>query len=152
MLWQLNRAVAVIVIHENRGLTDWVRSMADQLAGKGYIAIAPDLLSDFNQDYSRTSDFPSSDDARNAIYELNPDQVLKDLDAVYAYVEKLSAGNGKVAVAGFCWGGSQTFRYATHNPEIVAALVFYGTGPDQLEAIKKLKYRYLVFMAMKIKE
>src|SRR4051794_36784690 len=40
-----NKAIAVIVIHENKGLTDWVRSVADQFAAAGYIAIAPDLLS-----------------------------------------------------------------------------------------------------------
>ncbi len=119
----------VIVIHENRGLTDWVRSMADQLAGEGYLAIAPDFLSGFSPDRGKTTDFENSDEARNAIYELDPAQVAADLNRVYDYAAGLPSSNGKVAVIGFCWGGSQAFRMATYNAEIGAALVFYGTAP-----------------------
>jgi carboxymethylenebutenolidase len=61
---------------------------------------------------------------------LKPDQVTADLDAVIAFAAKIPAANGKVAVAGFCWGGSQTFRYATHAKDIKASFVFYGSGPD----------------------
>uniref|UniRef100_UPI0040496FDA dienelactone hydrolase family protein n=1 Tax=Fulvivirga sp. TaxID=1931237 RepID=UPI0040496FDA len=125
------KATVVIVIHENRGLTDWVRSFADQLAAEGYIAIAPDLLSDFSQNFKRTSDFPVSDDARAAIYELKPDQVDDDLLAIQAYGQELPASNGKTAVMGFCWGGSTTFRFATKAVELEAAMVFYGTGPKE---------------------
>ena len=100
------KAAAVIVIHENRGLTDWVRGVADQLAEAGYIAIAPDLLSGTAPGGGKTSDYPSEDAAREGIYKLPPDQVLADLDAVADYVAELPAANGKVAVAGFCWGGA----------------------------------------------
>ncbi|WP_114747812.1 dienelactone hydrolase family protein [Pleomorphovibrio marinus] len=120
----------LIVIHENRGLTDWVRSMADQLAELGFIAIAPDLLSDFDDSHSTTTDFENDDEARNAIYKLDPDQVTGDLDRVVEYANAVPAGNGKVSVIGFCWGGAQSFRYATNNPAIEKALVFYGTGPS----------------------
>lgn len=129
---------AVLVIHENMGLTDWVRSVADGLAEAGYIAIAPDLLSGMAPNGGRTSDFPSRDAAREAIYKLPPDQVTADLDAFFNYAAKLPAGNGKVAVAGFCWGGAQTFRYATNRGDLAAAFVFYGTGPDSA-AIPKIK-------------
>lgn len=128
----------VIVIHENRGLTDWVRSFADQLAAAGYLAIAPDLLSEFSSELEKTSDFASSDAARNAIYELDPLQVTNDLDAVYNYIKEVPASNGAVSIIGFCWGGSQSFRYATHNPDLKAALVFYGTAPEEQEAINKI--------------
>ena len=127
-------ALAVVVIHENRGLTDWVRSFADQLAGKGFIAIAPDLLSGFDDAHERTSDFPSSDSARAALYELDPGQVMSDLLAVRARAETLDGANGKTAVAGFCWGGSQSFRMATRSPELVAAMVFYGSPPQDSTA------------------
>lgn len=130
--------LAVIVIHENRGLTDWVRSFADQLAGAGFIAIAPDLLSGFSGEYGKTSDFPSSDDARNAIYQLDPARITADLQAVQDYAANLDAGNGQTAVMGFCWGGSQTFRFATNNDEIKAALVFYGSAPEEMEAVKNI--------------
>lgn len=124
----------MIVIHENRGLTDWVRSFADQMAEAGYIAIAPDLLSGFDGDHSRTSDFASSDAARDALYQLDPDQITADLMAVQSYAEGLDASNGTIIVGGFCWGGSQTFRYATNADGLDAAMVFYGSPPSDEEA------------------
>ncbi len=124
------KTLAVMVLHENRGLTDWVGSFADQLAAAGYLAIAPDLLSHFDETHRRTSDFPSSEAARQAIYQLDPERVTRYLRGVQKYVSALPAANGTVAVMGFCWGGSQTFQYATHAPDISAALVFYGTAPD----------------------
>jgi carboxymethylenebutenolidase len=132
------KAAAVVVIHENRGLTDWVRSVADQLAEAGYIAIAPDLLSGLAPSGGKTSDFPDADAARQGISKLPPDQVTADLNAVADYVAKLPACNGKVAVAGFCWGGAQTFRFATNRAKLAAAFVFYGTGPDSQEAVRKI--------------
>lgn len=125
------KAKTVIVIHENRGLTDWVRSFADQLAEQGFIALAPDMLSDFSEEYSQTTDFPSSDDARNAIYKLDPKCVKTYLYNSFKYLKDLPAGNGKVSVIGFCWGGSQSFSYATNNPDLEEAFVFYGTGPKE---------------------
>lgn len=123
-------APAVIVIHENRGLTDWVRSFADQIAAEGYVAIAPDLLSDFDEAHQRTVDFETSDAARDAIYQLDAGQVTSDLMAVQSYVAGLLASSGDVIVMGFCWGGAQTFRFATESPDIAAALVFYGSPPE----------------------
>ncbi|WP_340105159.1 dienelactone hydrolase family protein [Rhodohalobacter sp. 8-1] len=124
----------MIVIHENRGLTDWVRSFADQMAEAGYIAIAPDLLSGFDEDHSRTPDYASSDAARDALYQLNPDQITADLMVVQSYAEGLDASNGTIVVGGFCWGGSQTFRYATNADGLDAAMVFYGSPPSDEEA------------------
>ena len=125
-------ATVVIVIHENRGLNEWARSFADQLAEKGFIAIAPDLISNTVEGFEKTTDFESSDDARQAIYGLEQDHVTEDLMHVLRYAHELEAGNGKVAVAGFCWGGSQSFRFATNTGDgIKAALVFYGTGPQE---------------------
>ena len=132
------KAAALVVIHENRGLTDWVRGVADQLAEAGYIAIAPDLLSGMAPGGGKTSDFPSSDAAREAIYALPPAQVTADLTAVAAYVRALPACNGKVAVAGFCWGGAQSFRFATAEPKLAAAFVFYGTGPEDPAAFASI--------------
>jgi carboxymethylenebutenolidase len=129
---------AVIVIHENRGLTDWVRSFADQLAAIGYIAIAPDLLSGFSTEKTRTSDFENSDEARNAIYQLDADQITSDLNTVQEYIASVPGSNDIVAVVGFCWGGTQAFRFATNNSEIVATLVFYGSAPDNPDDIKRI--------------
>lgn len=123
------KATAVIVIHENQGLTDWARSVTDQLAEAGYIAIAPDLLSGMAPNGGSTPDFASRDAIGKAFSSLPPDQVTADLKAVLGYVSRLPACNGKVVVGGFCWGGGQTFRFATNEPSIKAALVFYGPAP-----------------------
>jgi carboxymethylenebutenolidase len=125
-----DKATAVVVIHEIFGLTDWVRGVADQLAEAGYIAIAPDLLSGIGPKGGGTSELGGNDAVRKAITSLQPNQITADLNAVMDYVAKLPACNGKVAVAGFCWGGGQTFRFATNNNNIKAAFAFYGTGPD----------------------
>jgi carboxymethylenebutenolidase len=121
-----DRAPAVIVIHEIFGLTDWEPTVGDRLAGKGYVAIVPDLLS---SRFGPTP--PASDSARKLMALLVPDQVTADLDAVYAYVNALPAvRTDRVGVMGFCWGGGQTFRYATNNPRLRAAVVCYGPNPD----------------------
>lgn len=132
------KATAVVVIHEIFGLTDWVRSVADQLAEAGYIAIAPDLLSGTAPGGGGTAELGGGDAVRKAISSLPPDQITSDLNAVKDYVSKLPASNGKVAVGGFCWGGTQTFRYATNNKDIKGAFVFYGTGPMEEEALGRI--------------
>jgi carboxymethylenebutenolidase len=134
-----DKAPVVIVIHENRGLTDWVRTVADRLAEAGVIAIAPDLLSGTAPGGGRTKDFESQDAAREAIGTLAPDQVTADLNAVADYGLKLPASNGKLAVSGFCWGGAQTFRFATSRADLKGAFVFYGTSPADKDAYARIK-------------
>lgn len=124
-----NKATAVIVIHEIFGMTDWVQSLTDQLAEAGYIAIAPDLLSGMGPNGGGTSSLDRQA-VGQTIRDLPPDQITADLNAVANYVGKLPAANGKVVVTGYCWGGSQSFRYATNNPNIKAAFVFYGSAPS----------------------
>ena len=126
-----DKATAVMVIHEIFGLSDWVRGVTDQLAEAGYIVIAPDLLSGSAPGGGGTAELGSGDAVRKAISSLPPDQVTADLDAVAAYVAKLPACNGKVAVGGFCWGGTQTFRFATNHKGLKSAFVFYGSGPEK---------------------
>ncbi len=132
-----DKATAVVVIHEIFGLTDWVRGVADQLAEAGYIAIAPDLLSGAGPKGGGTDSF-KGEEVRKAIMGLPPDQVTADLNAATEYVSRLPACNGKVAVAGFCWGGGQAFRFATNNKSIKAAFVFYGTGPEKAEDVGRI--------------
>jgi carboxymethylenebutenolidase len=132
-------ATVVVLIHENRGLTDWVRSLADEMAEAGYVAIAPDLLSGSAPGGGGTAEYGSEDKAIKAIYGLKQDQVTADLDAVFKYAKELPAGNKIVAVGGFCWGGGQTFAYATHNPDVASSFVFYGTAPKDEAAYKNIK-------------
>ena len=129
---------SVIVIHENRGLNDWARLFTDKLAAKGYLVIAPDLISYTVEGKKRTTDFENSDAAREAIYALDPEQVTADLDAIFEYIKNDLASTGEVAVVGFCWGGSQSFRYATNNEEISSAHVFYGTAPKDATEISQI--------------
>jgi len=133
-----DKAAAVIVIHEIFGLSDWVRGVTDQLAEAGYIAIAPDLLSGAAPGGGGTAELGGPDAARKAIPSLPAEQITADLDAVAGYVAKLPACNGKIVVGGFCWGGAQTFRFATNNKNIRAAFVFYGTGPDKEEDVARI--------------
>jgi carboxymethylenebutenolidase len=132
------KATSVVVIHELMGLTDWVRSLADQLAEAGYIAIAPDLLSGLGPKGGGTADFADRSAIGQAIAALPPEQIAADLNSVADYVSKLPAANGNVAVAGFCYGGSQAFRFATMRPNLVAAFVFYGSGPDKKEDVARI--------------
>jgi carboxymethylenebutenolidase len=141
------KATSVVVIHEIFGMSDWVQMEADELAAAGYIAIAPDLLSGMGPKGGGTSDFPDGNAVGKAIRDLPPDQITSDLNAVADYVAKLPAANGKVAVAGFCWGGGQSFRFATNRPSLAAAFVFYGQGPDSADAIAKIKAPVYAFYA-----
>src|SRR5205085_810143 len=127
-----NKATSVVVIHEIFGMSDWVQMEADELAEAGSIAIAPDLLSGMGP-------FNDQNTIGKAIRDLPPDQITGDLNAAADYVAKLPAANGKVAVAGFCWGGGESFRFATNRPSLVAAFVFYGAGPESAEAIHAIK-------------
>ncbi|HUS34644.1 MAG TPA: dienelactone hydrolase family protein, partial [Verrucomicrobiae bacterium] len=133
-----DKATSVVVIHEIFGLTDWVRGVTDQLAEAGYIAIAPDLLSGTAPGGGGSAELGGPDGARAVIGKLPPDQITKDLNAVVDYVSKLPSCNGKVAVMGFCWGGGQSFRFATNNKDIKAAMAFYGTGPETDADIKRI--------------
>lgn len=132
------KATAVVVIHEIFGLADWIRSVTDQLAEAGYIAIAPDLLTGKGAKGGGTEEFTDGNAIRQAVFGLNADAVTADLNATVDYVAKLPACNGKVVVAGFCWGGMQAFRFATNNKSIKAAHVFYGTGPDNAKDVERI--------------
>ena len=128
------KAPAVIVIHEIFGLTDWEPKVADRLAKEGFVAILPDLLS------SKYGKSPTDPDAgRKLIGELEPDRITADLNAAYAYVNGLSSvSKDQIGVIGFCWGGGQSFRYATNNPKLRAVVVAYGPAPDTAD-LKRIR-------------
>ncbi len=135
----------VLIIHEIFGMTDWVQDLADQVAAAGYITVAPDLLSGMGPDGGRTSSI-SADKVMEAIGKLNPDQITADLNAAADYAKKIPASNGKLFVGGFCWGGSQTFRFATNRSDLAAAFVFYG-GPPEKDAMARIKAPVYGFFA-----
>jgi carboxymethylenebutenolidase len=177
------KAPVIVLIHEIFGESDWFKEMADELAGAGYIVIAPDLLSGFgpaptaaelqaqkpklervsmdmdSMDHSHMdmdmqmgqasagapfvpaspggTDAFAPNQVTKAVSALPEAQVLTDLDAAADYGKKLPSANGKLFVAGFCWGGTKSFLYATHRHDLSAAFVFYGTPPTP-DAMKNI--------------
>jgi len=124
-----NKAPVVVLIHEIFGQSDWAKEMADELAAQGYIAVEPDLLSGFGPSGGGTEAFPAQDAVTQAVGKLDPAVVVADLNAAADYGKKLPAANGKLYVAGFCWGGGKSFEFATKRGDLSGAFVFYGTPP-----------------------
>ena len=131
------KATSVVVVHEIFGMSDWVREVCDELAAEGFIAIAPDLLS--GKAGEETSKYKSVDDVRKAVHDLPRNQISADLSAVSTYVSHLPSANGKVATAGFCWGGSQVWVEIETNPSLKSGFVFYGTPDASLLELDKIK-------------
>ena len=121
------RTPVVIAIHENTGLTNWARSVADQLAADGFIGIAPDLLT-MKRTGNLTTEW-SADSGRAAIGTLSNDDAQRMLDAVAKYGLSLPQAAPKYGVVGFCWGGARSFLHAVHSPTLGAAVVYYGGSP-----------------------
>lgn len=92
---------------------------AQNAPGAAYVAAQP----------GGTSAFPDQGAVVKAVSSLPDAQVLADLDAAANYAKDLAASNGKLSVAGFCWGGGKSFLFATHRPDLTAAFVFYGPPP-----------------------
>lgn len=113
---------AVVVIHENRGLNPHIRDVARRAALAGYVAVAPDFLS------PGSGGTPEDEDrARDLIGQLDPAQTLQQALAVVAYARSgRDDVSGPVGVVGFCWGGGLANQVAAGDPELGAAISFYG--------------------------
>jgi len=129
-----DKAPAILVIHEIYGLSDWAKDEVDQLAAAGYVVIAPDLITGLGPGGGDTESF-SGNAMTKAVSGLPADQVTGDLDVAADYILQQPASNGKLMVAGFCWGGGKSFGYATHRRDLKAAFVFYGSPPDDITSI-----------------
>lgn len=122
------KAPVVLVVHEIFGLSTWVRSVADQLAADGFIAIAPDLLTGKKVPQGGP-DSVSVDSAVAVISTLDPAEIQRRLSASARYAMSLPAALPKYGVIGFCWGGGVSFEHAAAAPEVGASVVYYGTSP-----------------------
>jgi len=129
------KATVVVLIHEIFGLSDWAKEMADEIAAEGYIVVAPDLLSGFGPKGGGSSEFADQEATVKAVSGLDAAVVTADLDAAADFGNKLPSANGKLTVAGFCWGGGKTFSFATHRKDLSAAFVFYGPPPADVSTI-----------------
>lgn len=134
-----DKAPVVIVIHEIYGLTDWIRAVADQVAKEGFIGVAPDLISGKGPGGGNTDSVASRDDVVKLVRSLTPDEVASRLNAVRQYAISLPAANGKSASIGFCWGGSTSFSFATIQPNLNAAVVYYGTAPSDSSKLASIQ-------------
>jgi carboxymethylenebutenolidase len=139
-----DKAPVILVMQHGPGLDEWQRSLADQLALEGFIAVAPDLYSGLGPNGGNFDSFDGSDDAMRSSAKLSQDEGIRRYKAAYDYAMKLPRANGKSATLGFCAGGSYSFRFAGEVPDINAAVVFYGTQPSD-EIMAKIKAPILGF-------
>lgn len=123
-----DKAPVVVVIHENRGLNDWARAVADQFAAEGFIAIAPDFISGKAPGGAGTRAV-DPDGARTLIGTLDADEIVRRLNGAVKYATSLPAAARSYGVVGYCWGGAVSYSFATQDPDLDAAVVFYGTSP-----------------------
>jgi carboxymethylenebutenolidase len=116
----------VLVIHENRGLTDHIRSVAGRFAASGYSALAIDLLSE----EGRTGSFASESEAMAALYAVPEARFVADMKAGVSELRRRLPGK-KVAAIGFCFGGGMVWLLlASREPRLAAAVPFYGPFPE----------------------
>lgn len=116
----------IVVIHENRGLTDHIRDVARRLAKAGFIAVAPDLVS-----RGGGTDTVGPDKVPGWLGNAKEEDLVKDMNGAVDFLEKqpgLLAG--KLGVMGFCYGGGQTIQLAAANSKIKAAVPYYGPVPS----------------------
>lgn len=117
------RRSAVMVIHENRGLTPHIRDVTRRVAKAGFVAYGVDFM-------SRYGGTPADEDkAREGFAQLKADEVQADASAVLAALKAHPASNGKVGAVGFCWGGGVVSVLSTRAPDLAAGVVFYGVAP-----------------------
>jgi carboxymethylenebutenolidase len=125
----VNPKGGVLVIHENKGLNDWVRSVAGRLAGAGYSALAIDLLSE----KGGTAAFRDPAEATAALSAIAPEQFTHDMNSGVAEL-RLQAPGQKIAVVGFCFGGGLVWQLlAAGALGVSAAVPFYGPLPPSLD-------------------
>lgn len=129
------KAPVVVVIHEIFGLSNWVRSVADQLAADGFIAIAPDLLTMKNVPNTANGE-PNPDSARVKIGTIKPEQYQPQIRKVAEFAMNLPAASKKYGVVGYCWGGSAVFAHAVAFPDVNAVVSYYGTTPAPADYVK----------------
>ena len=117
---------AVLVIHENKGLTDWARSVAGRFAGIGYSALAIDLLSVDGG----TAKFTDPAEATAALSKISPEDFVVDMKSGVTELARRTPGV-KIAAVGFCMGGGLVWQLlASGEPQLAAAVPFYGPLPD----------------------
>jgi carboxymethylenebutenolidase len=125
-------AGTVLVLHGASGISDWIRSVADQLAKEGFIALAIDLSSGLGPNGGNFDSFRFTDDLMRATQKLPRDEVMGRIMAVRDFAAKMPRSNGRTGSIGFCGGGTNSFTLATNSPAHNASVVYYGAAPMPL--------------------
>ena len=130
---------AVVVIHENRGLTPHIQDVTRRVAQAGYLALGVDALSPLG------GTPPDEDKGRELIGQLDPAKNLNNYLAALAYLRARPESNGRTGCVGFCWGGGLANQLAVHDPRLNAAVAYYGQQPKaedvpQIKAALMLHY------------
>ncbi len=131
---------AVIVVHEIFGLNKHIRDVVQRFAQEGFLTIAPDALS------SQGGTPDDNSKAASMIRELDGEITKKNYVAAVKYLKTHPLSAGKVGCTGFCWGGAMTNQVAVNEPELDAAVPYYGTTPAS-EDVPKIKAPILAHYA-----
>ena len=137
-------APVVVLVHEIYGLTDWARAVADAYAAEGFLVIAPDFLTGKAGDGKGGSAILGPDASRAAIAKLDPAEITARLNAAAHWATSQPSATKVFGVVGFCWGGGIAFSWATAQPQLSAAVGFYGTAPTK-ESMRMIKAPVLGF-------
>ena len=125
----------VLVVQEVFGVHEHIKDICRRLAKGGYYAIAPELYAR-QGDPSKYTDIPTL--ISEIVVKVPTAQVMSDLDAAVAYAKSSGkADTTKLAVTGFCWGGGATWMYSAHNPNLKAAVAWYGSDRKPSELTPK---------------
>jgi carboxymethylenebutenolidase len=123
---------AVIVVHENRGLNAHIEDIARRVALEGFVALAPDFLSD-------QGGTPADEEAARPMFQNLPAaDVTANGVASIAYLKTLPNSTGKVGAIGFCWGGGAVNNLAVASADLLAAVPYYGAQP-KAEDVARIK-------------
>ena len=131
---------AVVVIHENRGLTPHIRDVTRRVARAGYLALGVDALAPLGGT-------PADEDrGRELIGQLAPAQNLANYLAALAYLRARPESNGRTGCVGFCWGGGLANQLAVRDPLLGAAVAYYGQ-PSQAADVPQIRAAVLLHYA-----
>lgn len=127
---------AVIVVHENRGLNAHIKDVTRRMALEGFLALAPDYLSDLGGT-------PADEEAARPMFQqLTPEDVTANGVATIAWLKEHPRSTGKIGAIGFCWGGGTVNNLAVASPDLLAAVPYYG-GQPPAEDVAKIKAKVM---------
>lgn len=131
---------AVVVVHENRGLTPHIQDVTRRVAQAGYLALGVDALSPLG------GTPPDEDKGRELIGQLDSAKNLANYLAALAYLRARPESNGRTGCVGFCWGGGLANQLAVHDPRLDAAVAYYGQQP-QAEDVPQIRAALMLHYA-----